>query len=77
MNITVMLILCILVAAAAFSYAAWLFKWVKTQPQDNKTIEKVCGLIQDGARTFLNKQNQILIGFAGIVAVLILLFQKY
>ena len=74
MNITVMLILCILVAAAAFSYAAWLFKWVKTQPQDNKTIEKVCGLIQDGARTFLNKQNQILIGFAGIVAVLILLF---
>ncbi len=74
MNITVMLILCILVAVAAFSYAVWLFKWVKTQPQDNKTIEKVCGLIQDGARTFLNKQNQILIGFAGIVAVLILLF---
>ena len=52
MNITVMLILCILVAVAAFSYAVWLFKWVKTQPQDNKTIEKVCGLIQDGARTF-------------------------
>ena len=74
MNLTIMLIACVIVSIAAFCYAGWLYKWVKKQPQDNPMIEKVCGLIQQGARTFLNKQNQILIGFAGIVAFAILLF---
>ena len=69
-----MLIICVAVSALAFAYAWWLFKWVKAQPMDNEIIEKVCRLIQEGARTFLNKQNQILIAFAGAVAVMIFLF---
>ncbi len=74
MRLTVMLIVCILIACAAFAYAAWLFGWVRKQEQDNAIIAKVCGLIQEGARTFLRKQNQILFRFAGVVALAILLF---
>ncbi len=74
MNITFMLVLCIMTGVLAFAYAVYLYRWVRSQPQENAAIRKVCGLIQMGARTFLNKQNQILIGFAGIVALAILLF---
>ena len=36
----------IAVALLSFAYAAWLYLWVKNQPQENKTITKVSGLIQ-------------------------------
>ncbi|MCR4855766.1 MAG: sodium-translocating pyrophosphatase [Erysipelotrichaceae bacterium] len=74
MNIMFMLVLCIMTGVLAFAYAVYLYRWVRSQPQENAAIRKVCGLIQMGARTFLNKQNRILIGFAGIVAFAILLF---
>ena len=74
MTVTVMLLLSILVSFVAFGYAAWLYFWVKKQPQENAMITKVSGLIQQGARAFLRRQDQILLAFAGGVAVIILLF---
>ena len=68
-----MLLLSIVVSFAAFGYAYWLYLWVKKQPQENKTITKVTGLIQQGARTFLRRQDRILLAFAGGVAVIIFL----
>ena len=73
MTVTVMLLLSILVSFVAFGYAAWLFVWVKKQPQENAMITKVSGLIQQGARAFLRRQDQILLAFAGGVALIILL----
>ena len=61
----------IAVAVLSFAYAAWLYLWVKKQPQENKTITKVSGLIQQGARAFLNRQYKLLFLFAGAIAVLI------
>ncbi len=63
----------IAVALLSFAYAAWLYLWVKNQPQENKTITKVSGLIQQGARAFLNRQYKLLFMFAGAIAVLIFL----
>ena len=63
----------IAVAVLSFAYAAWLYLWVKKQPQENKTITKVSGLIQQGARAFLNRQYKLLFMFAGAIAVLIFL----
>ena len=73
MTVTIMLLLSIVVSFAAFGYAYWLYLWVKKQPQENKTITKVTGLIQQGARTFLRRQDRILLAFAGGVAVIIFL----
>ena len=74
MSLTVTLLLSILISFVAFGYAAWLFAWVRKQPQENVMITKVSNLIQLGARAFLRRQDQILLAFAGGVAVIILLF---
>ncbi len=74
MSVNVTLFLSIVISFVAFGYAAWLFQWVNKQPQKNATIKKVSKLIQEGARTFLRKQDQILLAFAGVVAVIIFLF---
>ena len=63
----------IVISLFAFAYAAWLYLWVKKQPQENVQIEKVGKLIQDGARAFLGRQYGLLFRFAGMVAVIILL----
>ncbi|MBR0136962.1 MAG: sodium-translocating pyrophosphatase, partial [Erysipelotrichaceae bacterium] len=74
MSVNVMLLLSILISVAAFGYAAWLYVWVTKQPQENETIRKVSRHIQQGARAFLRRQDQILIGFAGLVAIIIFIF---
>lgn len=58
----------------AFIVAYFLYRWVKKLPSDNETIEKVGGHIRRGANTFLKREYTVLAIFAGIVAVLILLF---
>ncbi|MBR4866669.1 MAG: sodium/proton-translocating pyrophosphatase, partial [Clostridia bacterium] len=63
-----------LVAVIAFLFAAYLYVWVKRQPQENKRITEVAGLIRDGANTFMRREYKILAIFAGIIAVLILFF---
>lgn len=64
----------LLVALLAFTYAAWLYLWVKRQPCKNQKILKACGLIRAGARTFLRKEYTVLARFAVVAAILILLF---
>ena len=63
----------IVISLMAFAYAAWLYLWVKKQPQENPTIEKVAKLIQEGTRAFLGRQYGLLFRFAGLVAVIILM----
>ena len=64
----------ILVAAIAFAFAAYLYVWVKRQPQENKRITEVAGLIRDGANTFMKREYKILAIFASVIAILILVF---
>ncbi len=63
-----------LIAAIAFAYAAYLYVWVKRQPLENPKIIEVAGLIRNGANTFMSREYRILAIFAGVIAVLILLF---
>ena len=64
----------ILLAAIAFAFAAYLYVWVKHQPQENKRITEVAGLIRDGANTFMKREYKILAIFASVIAILILVF---
>lgn len=64
----------ILVSALAFGMAAWLYTWVKAQPSSNVEIARVGELIRKGSNTFLTREYKMLAIFAGVVAVVILLF---
>lgn len=74
MNQTAFEILSIVISAAAFAFAAWLYQWVRKQPSSNKKIAEVGDLIRNGAATFLRKEYKVLARFAGVVALLILIF---
>ncbi|MDD4296567.1 MAG: sodium-translocating pyrophosphatase [Ruminiclostridium sp.] len=74
MNVTAFEILSIAVALVAFIFAAWLYKWVLKQPSSNKRIAEVGQLIRQGAAIFLDKEYKVLAKFAGVVAILILIF---
>jgi len=74
MDISVALVLAIVVSLLSFGVAAYFYVWVKKQPSSNATVHKVGGLIQKGASTFLRREYTLLARFAGVVAILILLF---
>ncbi len=74
MTINVAFIMSAAVAGLSFLVAAYFFFWVKKQPSSNPTIAKVGDLIQKGANTFLKREYLLLVRFAGVAAVLILLF---
>ena len=74
MNASIMEIVAIIISFVAFFYAAWLFSWVKKQPLQNKEIERVGGLIRDGARTFLKREFLVLARFCAVAALLIFIF---
>ena len=63
-----------LAVVIAFAYAVYLHFWVKRQPAENQKILEVSGLIHAGANTFMRKEYLILARFAGVAAVLILVF---
>ena len=78
MNAETMELIAVVISLAAFGFAAWLFAWVKRQPMDNERIREVGGLIQQGARTFLKREFQVLARFCLCAAVLIFLtFRGY
>ncbi|NLD88560.1 MAG: sodium/proton-translocating pyrophosphatase, partial [Clostridiales bacterium] len=64
----------ILISFLAFAFSYWLFLWVKRQPSSNQKIAYIGTLIRNGARTFLRREYKVLAKFAGVIAVLILLF---
>jgi K(+)-stimulated pyrophosphate-energized sodium pump len=74
MNLTLAIIFCIIISLAAFLLAGWLYLWIKKQDSSNPKIEKISDLIKSGANTFIRKEYTILAKFAGVVAILILIF---
>lgn len=76
MNLTVtfFLIVSLIVSVLSFLFAAWLYRWVKKQPSSNQRIAEIGGLIRSGANTFLTKEYSVLARFAGVAALLILVF---
>jgi K(+)-stimulated pyrophosphate-energized sodium pump len=67
-------IVSIVISLAAFAFAAWLYRWVKTRPSGNARIAEVSALIREGSNTFLRKEYAVLAKFAGVVALIILIF---
>lgn len=63
-----------LTALIAFLFALYLYLWVKRQKVENKEIERISLLIKQGADTFLRREYKLLAVFAGIAALVILLF---
>jgi len=68
------LLLSIMVALGAFGFAVWLYFWVKKQPCENAKIKTIGEYIKSGANTFLRKEYLVLARFAGVAALLILIF---
>ena len=68
------IVLSIAVSILAFLFAVWLYLWVRKQPSENKRIAEVGALIREGASAFLRKEYIALCKFAGVVALLILIF---
>ena len=74
LGMTAVYVIGLLAAIVAFVYAVYLALWVKKQKNENKTIERIAGLIRSGANTFMRKEYTLLAYFAGVLAVLIFLF---
>ncbi|RDU21979.1 sodium-translocating pyrophosphatase [Anaerosacchariphilus polymeriproducens] len=64
----------ILVSVLALGVAFWLYTWIKAQPSSNETVQHVGDLIRKGANTFLRREYVLLARFAGVIAILILIF---
>lgn len=73
-ELTFFLIASLVISLISFLFAAWLDRWVKGQPSSNKRIAEIGSLVRDGADTFLSKEYHVLSRFAGVAAILILLF---
>lgn len=58
----------------AFGLAAYFYRWVKNCPSSNERVKEVGAYITKGANAFLRREYKILAIFAGVAAVLILLF---
>lgn len=65
------------ISILSFGVATWLYRWVKAQPSDNERIESIASFIKKGANTFLRREYRILARFAGIIAIIILLFVPF
>lgn len=74
MNLNTILLVSIIVSVIGFAFAGWLFHWIRKQSSESGRIAEVAGYIRKGAATFLRKEYKVLAKFAGVVAVLILLF---
>jgi K(+)-stimulated pyrophosphate-energized sodium pump len=58
----------------ALVFTVYLYLLVKKQKTDNVKIKEISALIKEGANAFMKNEYRILAIFAGVVAVLILLF---
>ena len=74
LNLTFFLVASIVISLLAFLFAGWLYNFVKKQPSSNEKIAGVTQLIRQGANTFLRREYIVLARFAGVVALLILIF---
>jgi hypothetical protein len=72
--ITIIELFAIATSVTRIRNGLWLYTWVKAQPAGNKKLEDIGAYIQQGANTFLKREYSILSRFAGVIAILILLF---
>ena len=73
-NLSLFYGLSFLTATIAFLFALYLYLWVKKIKVKNSRIEEISKLIKAGADTFMRREYRILGIFAGIVALIILIF---
>ena len=73
-NLSLFYGLSFLTAAIAFLFALYLYLWVKKIKVKNSRIEEISKLIKAGADTFMRREYKILGIFAGVVALIILIF---
>ena len=73
-NLSLFYGLSFLTVAIAFLFALYLYLWVKKIKVQNSRIEEISKLIKAGADTFMRREYRILGIFAGIVALIILIF---
>ena len=73
-NLSLFYGLSFLTVAIAFLFALYLYLWVKKIKVKNSRIEEISKLIKAGADTFMRREYRILGIFAGIVALIILIF---
>lgn len=66
--------LAIAVSLISFGVAFYFFLWVRKQPSSNDTIHRIGDLISKGTSTFLRREYLLLARFAGVAAVLIIIF---
>ena len=64
----------IVVSVLSFVVAFFFYFWVKAQASSNNRIAQVSELIRRGANTFLKREYIVLSRFAGVIALLILVF---
>lgn len=74
LSLTFFQVASIVISVLAFGAAAWLYKWVASQPSSNQRIAEIAKLIRDGANTFLAKEYKTMIRFCAVAAVLIFVF---
>ncbi len=73
-SLSMVQVIAVLISALALGMAGWLYTWVKAQPSSNARIAEIGEYIRRGANTFLRREYQILARFAGVAALLILIF---
>ena len=73
-NLSLFYGLSFLTVAIAFLFALYLYLWVKKIKVKNSRIEEISKLIKAGADTFMRREYRILGIFAGIVALIIIIF---
>ena len=64
----------IVISFLAFALAAYFYTWVKAQKSSNEKISEIGELIRRGANTFLRREYVVLSRFAGVIALLLLIF---
>ncbi len=73
-NESAVYIIAFCVSVLSFAVAFFLYRWVKKLPSSNSKIEEIGSYIRKGANTFLKREYGILAKFAGVIAILILVF---
>ncbi|NMA25276.1 MAG: sodium/proton-translocating pyrophosphatase, partial [Clostridiales bacterium] len=64
----------LIVSFIALGVAAWLFRWVKSQPLENERIAEIGEYIRRGANVFLRREYTVLARFVAVAALLIMVF---
>ncbi|MCD6464034.1 sodium-translocating pyrophosphatase [Candidatus Woesearchaeota archaeon] len=67
----------IIIALLALIFAVWKAFWVLSKPRGSKQMIEISEAIRQGAKAFLNKEYQVLIVFAVIVAALLWIFLSW